>query len=184
MKKLMNRKSILLLIAAILILGMAIGGTVAYLTANTKAVTNTFTPGKVDITVDETFDGNTKTNVSIKNTGNADAYIRAKVVVTWQDVNGKVYGTMPVAGTDYEITWGSTGWDIETSDGFYYHTTAVAPNGNTSVLITSCAPVAGKAPEGYNLHVEIMAQAIQAEPISVVTDEWHVTVADDGTISK
>lgn len=184
MKKLMNRKTILLLIAAVLILGMAIGGTVAYLTATTGEVTNTFTPGKVDITVEETFDGETKTNVSIKNTGNVDAYIRAKVVVTWQDANGNVYGTMPVVNEDYTITWGTTGWDLETSDGFYYHTTAVAPNGNTSVLITSCEPVEGEAPAGYNLHVEILAQAIQAEPTSTVADEWDVTVADDGTISK
>ena len=182
MKKLMNRKTILLLIAATLILGMAIGGTVAYLAANTDPVVNTFTPGNVDITVDEEFDGKTKSNVMIKNTGTVDAYIRAKVVITWQDANGNVYGTLPVANTDYTIAWGS-GWDTETADGFYYHTAKVAPDKNTSVLITSCTPK-NTAPEGYNLHVEILAQAIQAEPTSVVEDEWDVTVADDGTISK
>ena len=33
----------------------------------------------------------------------------------------------------------------------------------TGILFTRCAPVAGKAPEGYQLSVEILAQSIQAD---------------------
>ena len=39
-------------------------------------------------------------------------------------------------------------------------------------------------PDGYFLSVEIVASAIQAKPTSVVTSQWGVTVANDGTISK
>ena len=36
----------------------------------------------------------------------------------------------------------------------------------------------------YHLSIEIVASAIQAKPTSVVTSQWGVTVANDGTISK
>lgn len=42
------------LLALVLVLGCAIGGTIAWLTAKTDPVTNTFTVGKVDIKLEET----------------------------------------------------------------------------------------------------------------------------------
>ena len=143
----------------------------AYLAASTPTVTNVFEPGKVPPEIDEDLEGNVKKNVTVKNMGNVDAYIRAKIVVTWQDDQGNVYPVMPV-GTDYTIAYGDA-WTKE-SDGFWYYNGkvgAVAPNNETEVLITECKPVDGKAPAGYTLHVEILAQAIQA-------DGWPDTVTN------
>ena len=50
----MKKKTIALVLALVLIVGAAIGGTVAYLTDKSAAVTNTFTIGKVDIDLTET----------------------------------------------------------------------------------------------------------------------------------
>ena len=50
----MKKKTIALVLALVLIVGAAIGGTVAYLTDKTASVPNTFTIGNNDITLAET----------------------------------------------------------------------------------------------------------------------------------
>ena len=61
----MKKRTLALLLALVLVFGAAVGGTIAYLTDTTGPVTNTFTVGKVDITLTETF--NTDTNNDQKN---------------------------------------------------------------------------------------------------------------------
>lgn len=167
MKKL-NKKSLVLLVCVALLLTCAVGSTVAYLKDGPKTVTNTFAPAEVDVEIEETFANNVKKDVKIKNVKSIDAYIRAAVIVTWQNTAGEVYGVAPTEGTDYTVTWTKAGWEDGT-DGFYYHTNAVAPGASTGVLFTDCQPMAGKAPEGYTLHVEILAQGIQAEGTGATT---------------
>ncbi len=50
----MNKKIIALMMALVLILGAAIGGTLAWLTAKTEDVVNTFTPSDINIDLTET----------------------------------------------------------------------------------------------------------------------------------
>ena len=54
MKKGFSRKAFLFALAAVLLIGCSVGGTLAWLTAKTDAVTNTFTVGDIDITLAET----------------------------------------------------------------------------------------------------------------------------------
>ena len=61
----MKKRTLALILALVLVFGAAVGGTIAYLTDTTDPVTNTFTVGKVDITLTETF--NTDTNNDQKN---------------------------------------------------------------------------------------------------------------------
>lgn len=49
-----SAKALVLLLAAVLLLGGAIGGTLAWLTAKTEAVVNTFTVGDINIDLTET----------------------------------------------------------------------------------------------------------------------------------
>lgn len=173
---------VLLILAAVL----AIGGTLAYIIANTVSVENKFTPGEVRCEVledfDKIFDKITKSNVRIKNTGNTAAYIRATYVVTWQKDDGTVNGKMPVVGTDYTIEFAeNSGWKL--IGDYWYYTSPVAAGGETGVLIASCKLAEGTAvPTGYHLSVEIIASAIQSEPASVVAEKWHVAV-DNGKIT-
>lgn len=189
------KRAAVLLTAIALLLAAAVGGTVAFLVASTGEVVNTFTPTSITTDIDEDFDGKTKSNVFLTNTGNIPAYIRAKVVFTWKDEAGNVHSHKPVRDVDYTIDWGTSEWD-QGSDGFWYYTQpvlplpeganakeATAPVGVTSHLIESCTDK-DTAPDGYNLHVEILAQAIQATPASVVEQAWGVKVGAKGIISK
>ena len=156
-----DHKRMLVILCAALLLTAAVGGTVAYLTTQTGTVVNTFTPSSLSCDVEESFDGSVKTNVTVKNTGDVNAYIRAVVIATWQDIDGNVYGGgKPVADTDYTISFGSS-WTQ--SGDYYYCNSNVKPQESTPVLITKCEPVEDKAPDGYALNVQIIAQAVQAE---------------------
>ena len=61
----MKKRTLALILALVLVFGAAVGGTIAYLTDTTGPIANTFTVGKVDITLTETF--NTDTNGDQKN---------------------------------------------------------------------------------------------------------------------
>ena len=184
---------------------LLVGGTIAFLSAESGIVTNEFTPGKVTTAVmEDTFDGAVKTNVFVKNTGNVEGYIRADVVVTWQNENGHVYGSAPVSKLDatgdepynYEIVLsdsendGKSGeWKLA-DDGFYYWTEPVKSMAEaegdcgTGYLILSCKQVGDAPAPGYFLCVEIIASGIQSLPASVVADEWKsgVSGVEDGTL--
>jgi len=175
------KKTILLLVSAVLVLTAAVGTTLAYLIAGTDSVTNIFTPTKVTTYVDENIKNGVKNDVRIQNTGTTEAYIRAAVIVTWQDAQGNVYGKKPVENTDYVITWrgiDDNTW-FEGSDGFYYHKSTVEAGEMTTVLFTECSPKNGMAPDGYFLNVEILGSGIQAKPKNVVVTEWGVTMDGD-----
>lgn len=181
MKKNMKKKA-LLTMSVVLLLLVAVGTTLAYIFTKTDPVVNTFTPSKVSCAVVENSGrpvsggiqntGDKKSNVQIKNTGDTDAYIRVAVVVNWMSADGtRVWAKKPVEGEDYTMIldldngWSSVG-------DYYYYSSAVAPcpheDGDehagcmTSVLISSCTPAAGRAPDGYYLSVEIIASAIQS----------------------
>jgi len=180
------KKSTILLVSAVLVLTAAVGTTLAYLIAGAGPVTNIFTPSKVTTEVDEKTDNGVKSNVKIKNTGDTEAWIRAAVIVTWQDEDGNVYGKKPVESADYSITWSglsenSAAWFEK--DGFYYHKDPVAAGKETSVLFTACSPVSGKAPEGYSLNVEILGSGIQAKPETVVSEAWPAVTVSNGKLA-
>lgn len=161
--KLNRKKGILLLTAAVLILVCGVGGTLAYLITQTAPVTNTFTPAYVTSQVNEPDweDGDTvKSNVSITNTGNVSAYIRAAIVITWKDAQENTMPTVPVLGTDYTLNINTTDWSQ--SGGYYYYKDKVAAGGSTTNLIIKCESK-GTYTDGRSLCVEVIGSAIQAE---------------------
>lgn len=177
------RKSVILLISVSALVFMVIGFSTSFLKTQKGPLVNEFASSYVTSEVVEEFDNKVKSNVRIQNTGDIAAYIRAAIIVTWKDKNGNVYPQMPVAGTDYTIEFSNNGWDIETSDGYYYYTKPVASKDYTEVLINEVKPVDSKTPEGYRLSVEILGDAIQSLPTKAVESSWGVTVTN-GQISK
>lgn len=177
-----------LLVSLLLVLGVAVGGTVAFLSTRTDSKENTFTPSKVTCEVTETFNNNVKSQVAVKNTGDTTAFIRAAINVTWmsnQDAaNQTVSAKVPVKDKDYSITFAkNTNW-IQGADGYYYYQLPVDPKDSTGVLIEECKlQENASVPDGYHLSVEIVASAIQSAPDSVVQSMWHVTV-EDGKITR
>lgn len=180
-----KRKSFIVLFSLALILLFAVGGTIAYIVTSTNDVKNTFEPAQVACEVEEQFNGNEKSDVKIKNTGNTDAYIRAAVIITWKDSDGNISAVAPVAGTDYNITYQIGDW-IKGSDGYYYFKNPV-PAGEltTTALISSCEFTGSENRPGadYNLSVEILADAIQSVPPTAVNESWPaVKAGSDGIL--
>lgn len=178
-----RKKMVLLLAAAMLILVCGVGGTLAYLVTQAGPVKNEFTPGKVTSKVNENFNGTTKENVTIKNTGNVSAYIRAAIVVTWKDAQGnKTLPEAPTAGVDYTIVYnmgtGSTQWAVGT-DGYYYYNDVVPAGGSTANLINSCSQTK-PYDDGRRLCVEIIGSAIQSEGMGATDAMQAFTAAANG----
>ena len=95
------------LLALTLLLLCGASGTTAYIVASSATLYNTCTPGTVTSTVEERFDGTVKTDVCIRNTGNVSAYIRAAIVVTWQDAQGRTLPESPVVPDGYTLSLGA-----------------------------------------------------------------------------
>ena len=188
-------RSLILLLTLVLLIGSGIGMTVGFLSTKTEPVQNDFTYGKVSCEVLETFDKENnryiKRDVRIKNTGNTSAYIRVLLVFTWKDANGNVYVNKPQINKDYQINPDiSNGWSIyQNSIGTfsYYYKHPVAAGDETPNLIDSLSQIPGVVgPENgkYALSVEIVADAVQAEPADAVKDAWDgATVDADGTLT-
>lgn len=177
-----QKKMLLLLVSLVLALTLSISGTLAYLIDTSGPVQNTFNPSSVPPDVVENFNGETKSDVKIKNNGNIDAYIRAMIVVNWVSVdettgNVTVYGgATPELGEDkdYTMTFPTDSKWQKVGD-YYYYKGVVAPSSTTENLFTDAKPVEDKTPEGYQLSIEILAQSIQSEPDTAVQEAWGMT---------
>lgn len=172
MKRIFNgsggRKAALIL-SLCLIFALAVGTTLALLTARSEPVTNTFTAAKSEITIEEKTDDGIKSEIYVKNEGTATSYVRVKLVCNWVDKDGNVSATPVPAPT---IT--NSDWFVK--DGIYYYKMPVALNGETSNLLQDHPITQGEAPDGYHLEVTVLAESIQAAPSEAVTDSWHVGV--------
>ena len=169
------KKPLAALVALVLIIGAVVGGTLAYLAARTDAIVNTFNPAKVDITVEENFDGSTKKDVKITNTGDTEVYIRATYVVNWLDAQGNIVASVP-EGYSYTLTENPDSKWTKGNDGYFYYLSPVAPDASTPGSLLTCTVTHPENPE-YRLSVEILATAIQSTPAKAVTEAWGVTPA-------
>ena len=175
MKWKLNKRSAVILISLCAILLAATGTTIAYYVVTGNLVANTFTPAHVDCQV--VWDG--VADATVTNTGDADAYIRVKIVATWKDANGAVYAQLPQQDRDYVLTQ-TLGADwLPGSDGFYYFRYPIAPGEFTLPLIDGYTANNAKAPAGYTLSLELVASAIQATTEAV--NAWSDGVAHAAT---
>lgn len=175
-----SRKVIVLAIAAVLLLSATVTGTLMYIVSKTTAVTNTFEPATVTCEVQENFDGTVKKDVTVKNTSNIDAYLRVKLVTyRVNDKGERIGGTAAIPS----FTPGE-GWFEK--DGFYYYNKPIAPNktpaanliGNDGITLVKYTDA-----DGGRQVIEVIAEAIQSVPTSVVKEYWNVTVDANGVIS-
>ena len=175
-KKSFFSKPLVLVCLAILLIAGTIGATVAFLTS-TGSVTNTFSPASVEVEIHETMnlDKTQKNDVAIENKSDIPAYLRVAVVYSWQDENNNVVPVLPVDRVDYEITnaegFGEN-WELK-SDGFYYSKSEVQPDTDPVPLFTSIKLLDSENAAKYHLHVEILAEAIQAAGTGAKADAWE-----------
>lgn len=181
--KVKKRKPAILILSVILLLIAAVGGTVAYLQATSGSVTNTFTPAEVKITPSETKTDTTKSDIAFTNDGTVPVYIRATLVIYWTDtINGNEQTIAPPAANLVNIGSVQSGWFREGD--IYYYSKPVAPGDSTDAMlgtITVTLPSGSTA----QCHIDVRAEAIQAEPKSVVEAAWlDVTVDANGNLTS
>ena len=172
MKKYFNKKIISLTATILLILIAVVGTTFAYYSDATASVANTFTVGSVETVIEEDFDTEGNKDVTIKNVGESDCYIRARISISPQDATVSLQG---LPGADW----------VAGADGFYYYTKPVSPQAYTESLF-----------DGYSItdfndfvdfEVTIYQEAVQAavydaehdQHVYSMTEAW--AVYDDGT---
>ena len=163
-------------LATVLLLALAIGGTVAWLTAGDTPITNTFNPSHVTCRVDESFDGTTgvKSNVNVTNTGDINAYIRVKLVTYRTNAQGQHIGgtaTLPTFAP-------GDGW-VE-YNGYYYYTLPVAPGQQPATALAASIQLtnAYNNADGGKQAIDVMAEAIQSVPAEAVGQAWGVSITE------
>lgn len=170
------RKTLLIMLVCSLVLSLSmVGALFAYMYQKTGEVTNTFVPANVSCLVNETFSGNTKSSITVQNTGNIAAYLRVRMVSYWVDEKGDI---MPAASQmpGYSV---ASGW-VSLGNHTYCYRNPVEPGASTPELLAS-SMVLQQSEEGYRQVVEVFAEAIQANPTDAVK-AWSVNVNADGTI--
>ncbi len=94
------------------------------------------------------------------------AYIRAAVVVNWQDSEGNLWAVPPQKDTHYTITAD----DCTQLDGYYYYNGTCAQNQGFPITVQLTA--GATPPSGYTLHVQILAESIQSVPADAAEKAW------------
>ncbi len=176
-RKRCNTKALTMLLALAL-LAVAVTATLAYLSASTDGITNTFTAVDVPNTPEEKFDGTTKTEIKVKVTGDIAAYVRVKLVTyRVNDAGDHIGGTATIPNFTLGENWFE-------QDGYYYYKLPVQP-GDTSgnLLGTSITLRKYTDADGGKQVIEVISESIQSVPDDAVEKAWGVTV-ENGMLTK
>lgn len=164
MKK--HRMPALILIAALIVALALCGSVIAYMFRKTEYKDNQFTPAEVSCKVAEVFDGEQKTSIQVKNTGNIDAYLRVRLVSYWVDTDGNIVAKpSEMPKINMVADW------IEGLNNTYFYQKPVAPDELTDNMLSSPIILA-KDENGYSQVIEVFAEAIQSEPQNAVISSW------------
>ena len=179
-RKRRSKKTGMLFLSLLLVIGMVVGGTVAWLSTKSAPITNTFLPSHVSCSVAEEFNGTTKSNVNVTNTGDIDAFIRVKLVTYRVNDEGQhIGGTAEIPA----FTPGA-GW-VKNGD-YYYYTKPVAPDEQPADALISSITLTDPYDDadGGKPVIEVMAEAIQSVPEDAVKAAWGAgfSIAADGSL--
>lgn len=165
-----GKRSLAALIALVLIICVAVGGTIAYIVTQTDKVENKFTPADVQIAIKEEFDGTDKSSITVQNVQddkNVPCYIRVKLVSNMQE-DGKVTGSAAINTFKLNDKW------FDGGDGCYYYKNVVAVGASTDNLLAAGEKITLESGQV----VEVLAEGIQATPIDAVKAAWGDAIAN------
>ena len=107
----LSGKLVVAMLAVTLLIGCAIGGTVAWLTDKTTAVVNTFTYGDINITLAETTGNSYKIIPGVNITKDPKVTVKANSEACWLFVKVEEEGTFVANKVTYSIAGGWTQGD-------------------------------------------------------------------------
>ena len=171
-----GKKAVAALCASVGLTIAIVGTTLALLVMATRPLNVEFQPSTVSIA--KTTDGK-----GVINDGDVDVYARVALIFTWESTTeeNSIMSTPPIEGINYNLTV-ADGW-VRAADGFWYSPAPLSPNEICNVI--SSVSLVGSAPEGHDLSVEMLIDAIQADPVDAVMESWEsgvTSVGENGTL--
>ena len=175
----------LLIAGAALSVAAAVGLTLAFMFKKAEK-TNRFIPAEVSCTVREKLDnaevggiaavGGVKSDIRAENTGNVKEFIRLRLVSYYVDANGNIAGT---AASKHPNLTLKNGWIAGANHTFYYPY-PVEPGKATEILCEPFSLGQMQLADGKTVYqvIEVIAEAVQAEPLSAAQEAWGVTVTN------
>jgi predicted ribosomally synthesized peptide with SipW-like signal peptide len=151
---------------------LAVGGTMAWFTAEADPVTNQFTAGTVEIEINEVYTeelnwnpgSTTNKEISVKTLGSKCVYVRVSLTPVWGHLVGEVFTPDPsLPINNVVLNWKQDGWVYD--DGWYYYKRILCPEDEeTSLLLQSVTLEDGTGNEyqGKFLQIVVNAEAVQA----------------------
>ena len=119
-KKGVSTKVFLSLLALVLVVGCAVGGTIAWLTATTEPVVNTFTYGKIKIQLTETTGNAYKIIPGVNISKDPKVTVKTDSEACWLFVKVAEEGTFVTDKVTYSIADGWKVLDATNHPGVYY----------------------------------------------------------------
>lgn len=186
-KKGVSTKVFLSLLALVLVVGCAVGGTIAWLTATTEPVVNTFTYGKIKIELTETTGTEYKIIPGVNISKDPKVTVKADSEACWLFVKVAEKGTFVTDKVTYSIANGWMPLDATNHPGVYYREVdAVTADTNFNVLAGDATYPNGVVTVSENLTKKevksvteenqpkliFTAYAVQKDGISTAAEAW------------
>lgn len=185
-KKGVSTKVFLSLLALVLVVGCAVGGTIAWLTATTEPVVNTFTYGKIKIELTETTGTEYKIIPGVNISKDPKVTVKADSEACWLFVKVAEKGTFVTDKVTYSIANGWMPLDATNHPGVYYREVdAVTADTNFNVLAGDVTYPNGVVTVSENLTkaevnsvaatqptLTFTAYAVQKDGIGTAADAW------------
>ena len=168
------RKLLAALAAGVLVVSVAVGGTLAYFKDQANNVVNSFQSGTIQASVVESINNNSKTLIAVKNDGSAGAYARVRLVAYWVDDEGKILAK-PSPSTVFTP---NTGWVYRQADGYYYCTSVIFNGSQTPNLLPNGTSLSLAAEDDAWPVIEVFAETVQATPSNAANDLWGIHPSD------
>lgn len=178
------------IIAAVVTVCIAVGGTIAFLTDWTKPITNTFQMSTVDIDITDEVEGGIKKDVGVTNTSTdgVPIYARIRFVTYWENDKGEIVASdeqpiLPFEPGSKDKDGKDMALDKENwfeYNGYYYYKHSIPADSDPVILFNSF-----KMQEKDGLHqvLEVLAEGIQSMPAEAVQTAWGLTVDSNGDLA-
>lgn len=185
-KKGVSTKVFLSLLALVLVVGCAVGGTIAWLTATTEPVVNTFTYGKIKIELTETTGAEYKIIPGVNISKDPKVTVKADSEACWLFVKVAEEGTFVANKVTYSIADGWTQGDgtVIPTNVCYREVNAVTADTNFNVLAGDTTYPNGVVTVSENLTkaeansvatqstLTFTAYAVQKDGIDTAAEAW------------
>ena len=187
------RKILAMVMALALTAALAVGGTLAYLTSH-DSVTNTFTVGNVQITLDETDvkpDGTKDTDARVQTNEYhllpGHSYIKDPTIHVgstsedcWLFVKVEDGLAAIEDATTIAAQMAANGWSaVDGQTGVYAYSSKVSANGNVPVFGTFTLKGDANVADYANARIVVTAYAVQADGFSTAADAWAAAPVTD-----